>query len=177
MNNMNINIYKHFYEKGVWDESFLHMLQSKGMISQTDLDFIKTKQLSVMDDTRFVKNYYNYEVWDKKTPINGVPAEQYIEENNLQYAKDIILFKKGGRVELAGDVEVLKTNNDIQFDLEAVEVGDLLTKKLNADLDKPEMDFETFRLGADVYQSVHTIDTLEQIKTLLMDIKQILLNK
>lgn len=171
---MKIEAYRNFYHKGIWDDSILEYLKDKKNITQEELNQIKIKPRSFIEDPRITKNEYTYEIWDKKTPINGMPADEYIKTMYLQNAKEIILFKIGDRVLEANDIDTLKINNNMRLNLGVEDVGELYAMKLNELKDAPMISFEELKTATEIYMSATQTDALNKIETLLTDIKTML---
>lgn len=176
-NNMKIDAYRNFYHKGIWDDNILEYLKDKKIITKEELNQIKVKPRSFVDDPRIVKNEIVYEVWDKKTPVNGKSADQYIKDMYLQDAKEIILFKIGDRVLEANDIDTLKINNNMRLNLGVEDVGELYAMKLNELKDAPMISLEELKAATEIYISATQTDSLNKIETLLTDIKTMLQEK
>ena len=52
-------------------------------------------QAAVLDE---VKTTLTWEVWDRKAPINGVPAEEVLKRNDIPVGGEVYLLKEGDSV-------------------------------------------------------------------------------
>lgn len=63
-------------------------------------------------------------VWDKKEPINGVQAEDYLKDNYIMQNTEILLFlNDNGIVEQVQSVNILKSILNLDDTVSAIDVG------------------------------------------------------
>ena len=64
------------------------------------------------------------EIWDKKSPINGYPANKFLEERGSEFGtEDIILILDGGRVINIEKPSTLKANLGLADTLTPLQIG------------------------------------------------------
>ena len=64
------------------------------------------------------------QIWDKKSPINGYPADKFLEERGQEFGtEDIILILDGDRVVNVEKPSTLKANLGLDNSLTSLEIG------------------------------------------------------
>lgn len=78
-------------------ENILQYAKRNNMkISEDDVDnALKTDRKEIINS---IKDRYNYEIWDNKTPINGVKAEDIINSRNYKIGKAYLIYIDGDLV-------------------------------------------------------------------------------
>ena len=179
---MKLNAYKNFYNKGIWDVKILNYLKLKGVISKEEYNAILNQPKTVKDkDVRISDETYTYEIWDKQSPINGVPAEEILKDNTLKNASAIILIKSpnadNNNVLCVESVDVLKSNNRLRSGLTPEEVAQYQIEYLEELRNTPQISYEEVNTGMEIYTRVLQADQLDKIEKLLIDIKTLLSKK
>lgn len=79
-------------------EHIKDILLSNGKTEEEVVEILKAYDIPSMIEAE--KGTFEVEVWDKKVPINGVPAEKLLQRNDVQLADEIYLIKDAdnGRV-------------------------------------------------------------------------------
>ena len=164
MNNVNMKIesFKRFFNLGIYDENDLEYLKNKEVITSKELKEIKVRPRTMRMDARTGNLQYEYELWDKTSPINGVDAEE------------IVLVKLGNRIVEVSDVETLRINHNINLDVDASQVAELYTMHLEDVKNTPQVNLEDINTAMTLMSDLKKEDELIEIKQLLMDIKNIL---
>lgn len=175
---MKINAFKGFYKKGIWNQDNLQYFLNKNVITQEEYDQI-IKQPREGIDLRVSNEPYYYEIWDRKSPINGRPAEEYL---NDPFFKDtaVILVKDPNAKNKEKDVvyvessDQLRMNSRLRTTLTDDEVGDYYVEYLENLRNAPQVSYEEVNAGMEIYTRVVQTDQLSEIRDLLIDIKQLL---
>lgn len=177
---MKLNAYKNFYNKGIWDVKILDYLKLKGVINKDEYNQILS-QPKKAKDLRIAEEMYTYEIWDKQSPINGVPAEEILKDNTLKNASAIILIKSpnadNNNVLYVESVDVLKSNNRLRSGLTPEEVAQYQIEYLEEMRNTPQVIYEEVNAGMEIYTRVLQADQLDKIEKILTDIKTLLSDK
>lgn len=178
MHNAKLEAYKNFYNKGIWDTEILNNLKFSNFLSQEEYNSI-VNQPKKAPDTRINSAPYIYEIWDKKTPINGVPAEEMLKDNTLKNASNVILIKSpnadDNNIVHVESVDVLKINNRLRSNLTATEVGEYQIDLLEEMRNTPQINYDELNTATEIYSKAIEQKQLSEIHNLLTDIKQLLL--
>lgn len=172
--NMKIEGFKRFFNQGIWNKEDLEYLKNKGLISDKELKEITIKPRTMRQDPRVGNLRYEYELWDKKSSINGVDAERFIKDAGLEYAQEIVLVKLGNRIVEVSDVETLRINHNITTEAQPLEVAELYTMHLEEVKNTPQVNLEDINTAMTLMSDMKKEDELKEIKQLLVDIKNIL---
>ena len=192
MNNINfemkLDLYKQLYTNGIWNKEMLDYLKEQGTITKEEYVEILKQPREKTVDTRTSEETFTYEIWDKKSPINGVDAEEILKDNMLKNASDVILIKSpntdNNNVLYVESVDTLKINNRLRGSLTADEVAQFQIERLEEMRNQPPISIEQINVGHEIFvrtveteKSNQTILLLNDIKTLLTDIKTLLSDK
>ena len=172
--NMKIESFKRFFNEGIYNENDLEYLKNKEVITSKELKEIKVRPRTMRMDERTGNLQYEYELWDKTSPINGVDAEKFIKDAGLEYAEEIVLVKLGNRIVEVSDVETLRINHNINLDVDASQVAELYTMHLEDVKNTPQVNLEDINTAMTLMSDLKKEDELIEIKQLLIDIKNIL---
>ncbi len=175
--NMKLESFKRFYNQGIWGEKELEYLKNKGMITSKELKELMIKPKTIRQDPRVGNLQYEYELWDKTSPINGVDADKFIKDAGLTNAEDIVLVKLGKRIVEVSDVETLRINHNITTEAQPLEVAELYTMHLEEVKNTPQINMEDVKTAMTFISDLKKEDELAEIKQLLVDIKNLLVNK
>lgn len=192
MNNINfemkLDLYKQLYTNGIWNKEMLDYLKEQGTITKEEYVEILKQPREKTVDNRMSEETFIYEIWDKKSPINGVDAEEILKDNMLKNASDVILIKSpnadNNNVLYVESVDTLKMNNRLRGSLTADEVAQFQIERLEEMRNQLPVSVEQINVGHEIFfrtveteKSNQTILLLNDIKTLLTDIKDLLSNK
>lgn len=169
---MKIVTFKEFFKNGVWTIETLDYFKSKNLITEDEYNEIINTPTTYNEVEEIEPIEITWELWDKKTPINGVPAEKYIENMGLKNANDIILIKYNGCITEVHDVEVTKNNMRLprSYDLEMI--AERIVEKTDKEVNAPTPpNVELFNLGNNIYNDIVRTEEIKEIKNLLLDIK------
>lgn len=176
MNNMKIDSFRRFFNLGIWDKTDLEYLKSKGVIKDKDVKEITIKPRTLSNDPRVGGLQYEYEIWDKISPINGVEAKKFIVDSGLEHAEEIVLVKLGNRIIEVSDVETLRINHNINLSAQAEDVAELHTMHLEEVKNTPNISIEEINTATTYMSELKKQDELTGIKGLLIDIKDLLID-
>lgn len=73
---------------------------------------------------------YDLVIWDKKSSINGMKAETFLQQNLYLVNDEVILLKKNGVIVGVEGKSILCNNYGFDINLSALEVGQLYLEKL-----------------------------------------------
>ncbi len=177
MINAKMESFKRFFNQGIWGNEELNYLKNKGLISDTEIKEIALKPRTMTQDPRVGRLQYEYEIWDKTSPINGVSAEKFIKDAGLEHADEIVLVKLGNRIIEVSDVETLRINHNISLSAQAEDVAELYTMHLEEVRNTPYVDIEDVKTATIFMSELKKQDELIEMKQLLSDIKEILSEK
>lgn len=96
-------------------------------------------------------------VWNKKSPINGVKAENILADNPLFMNGEVILIMNdtGSKVREIHSVEILKANLNITGNYTALEIGSLYLQSLSVEEKEPDEKLQRIeqleKENADIY--------------------------
>ena len=175
MRKMMMESYKRFLKKGIWTIDNIDYLLSTNKITDEEYEYI-TNDIST---ARTINNVdhgldYMYEIWDKTSPVNGVPADEIIKSSGLRSDVDIILVKLGNNVIEVSDVETLRTNHNISLDATTEDIGREHVSVMTEIRDTPHVDIDEVNTASRMMHDYKTEETMSQMLGLLTDIKGLL---
>lgn len=169
--NMKVDSFKRFFNQGIWSVKEIEYLKAKGLITDAEMHEIINQPTTMSQDPRVNALQYEYEIWDKKSPINGVDAETVIRDSYLENAGDIVLIKLGNRVIEVSDIETLRSNHGITTDAQSEEVAELYATHLEEMKNTPQINMEDVKTAMTFMSDLKREHDIEEIKQLLTDIK------
>lgn len=169
-----------YFKKGIYNEDMLRLLVKRNFITEEEFnEIISNSSISYMDVEKSAEIYdipYEYEVWDKITPINGVPAHEVIKDLKMENAQEIILTKKLGRVLEINDIDTLKINYNLNPSAEAEEIAQTYANMRTTQENEPVINTEELKTAMTLFADVEQSNSLEEIKVKLNSIEMFMSN-
>lgn len=171
MHNINnkIETFKKYYNQGIYNQETLEYLKSKNLLTEEEVRAILFQPKAVADD-RIVELEYDYEIWDKVTPVNGRDPQQFIEKMGLETAEEIGLFKLNDYVVEASDLKILQINSNMRANTTAEDIAEIHAKNLTKARNTPIINTEDTARAISILSDLQRVDEIKEIKALLVEI-------
>lgn len=173
---MNIELFKQYYKNGYWNENMINSMVEQGVITSEDkIEILKTPKEAKIDPRVLEENEFTFEIWDKKKPINGCPAEKILEnEYQMQNAENVYLIKQNGVVTNIEIPDTLRVNNKMRNGLSDDEVIEYYIEQLKS-YQQPQTNNEAVMESLTLYSDVMNAACINSIQELLIQNNAIML--
>ena len=176
--NMKVNAFKRFFENNLWTKEQLKKMQKAGYLTQEECtDITAPTQTLKNNDLRVGTHHLECVVWDKTSPINGIPAQETIASCGLERATDIILTKISNTVLEINDAETLKINYGMNLNITAEQVAEQYEIIKEEEKNAPRIVMEDVQTAMAIYSDFERMEKSNQIVALLTEIKNLLENR
>lgn len=174
MQNNKIYIYEQFIKNGFWSPEMLGVLKDINHITNEEYIQILRKSRTIEKDSRVAEVSYEYEIWDRITPINGVPADEILKDISLRNSSSIFLVRNmnNGKVEFVESVDTIKGNEVLRRDLTAEEVAGFYVERLKEYKTAPQVNFEQLSMAQEIYTNIVNEEKTNTIMSLLTEINE-----
>lgn len=174
MNNK-INAYKLFLQNGDWTAEMLKTLKDLNHITEDEYREIlqSVKKTKATDENIVdISAPYTYEIWDKKSSINGETAENMLKDPVLKNASSIFLVKNphNGNIDYVESVDVIKGSRMLRATSSPADVAQYYTDKLTDSKILSTINLDSLTQSQQIYLDIINTNKTDVIIDLLTQI-------